>query len=119
MRLALVLVAVLGGCRKDPKDGPAPMPAPIGATEADRGKEACRAYVERVCTCARAKAGDTELAEQCELAPGKVSSLDMVLQVNREAKDLAERLRTETTARRIVASCIEAESRLDSRGCPR
>lgn len=108
------------GCKKSgsERDQPA-MPPPMSEVEAERGEQACRDYVARVCACARAKPDSAELAEQCELAPAKVSSLDMVLEVNRAPGDTGERVHTQRTAQRIIRSCIEAQSKLDSRGCPR
>lgn len=119
--LALVTIVVgLPGCGKN-DDGEAQraLPPPMNAPEAERGTEACAAYVERVCACARAKPDDAELAEQCHMAPAKSKSLDMVLEVNGTTKSADERVKTESTARRIMASCIEEMSKLDSRGCPR
>jgi hypothetical protein len=128
-RAFVVTVAVLGaalfllaaGCKKGahPGEDEALMPPPVSQAEQERGALACRAYVERVCACAKAKPDSAELQEQCALAPAKVSSLDMVLEVNRAPKDHKERAFTQRTAGRIVSSCIEEQSKLDSRGCPR
>lgn len=117
--LALAAAGCLASCKKDEAEAPATMPPPVGETEAERGIQACKAYAERVCACARAKPESTELAEQCELAPDKVHSLNMVLEVNRSPKDVKERVLTAQSAQRIISSCIAAAGKLDSRGCPR
>jgi hypothetical protein len=120
MLSALLLGLLVPGCgNKDQDEARHALPPPMNAPEAERGTEACAAYVERVCACAQTKPEDAELAEQCHMAPAKSKSLDMVLEVNGTTESADERVKTERTARRIMASCIEEQSKLDSRGCPR
>jgi hypothetical protein len=114
----LVLVAAIGcGKGKEGSEARAVLPPPMDAPEAERGTQACAAYAQRVCACARAKPDDTELADLCHM--DKAKALDMVLEVNRTTESADERIKTERTARRIVAACIAEQSKLDSRGCPR
>jgi hypothetical protein len=117
--LGLLLLLAPSCDKKDQGEVRMALPPPMNAPEAERGTQACAAYVERVCACAQAKPDDAELAEQCHMAPAKTKSLDMVLEVNGTTESADERVKTERTARRIVASCIEEHSKLDSRGCPR
>jgi len=129
-RIAVVLLAWVGwaalaiGCRGTSDDGnrrPPALPAPLSAAESERGIEACAAYRDRVCQCAEsmpdADAAGREVADQCQFAKAKHSSLTMVLEVNRQPKDAAERAKTNDTARRIIASCIEGHGRLAALGC--
>lgn len=118
--LAIWLLIAAPGCqKKDAGPQAEEMPAPISKSEAERGVEACRAYVQRVCACAEAKPDNAELEELCYLAPAKARSVDMVLEVNLTTKDGKERVATRETARRIVSSCIEEQGMLDGKGCPR
>lgn len=118
----IVLVFWLSaGCgeRKPEGAGAEAMPPAVSDAEVERGTQGCAAYAARVCACAKARPDSTQLAEMCELAPAKASSLDMVLRVNRSPKGPEERVRTGNTARRIMASCLSAGGELDSLGCPR
>ena len=118
--LALWLLIAGSGCQqRDAGPQADDMPAPISPSEAERGVEACRAYVQRVCACAEAKPDNAELKELCYLAPAKARSLDMVLEVNLTPKDGKERAATGVTARRIISSCIKEHGALDGKGCPR
>ena len=120
--LALLLASLLvAACAKKQDDdrGPATR-EPVPAAEAQRGKEACEAYVEQICQCAEARSGQenhSELAEACHMAPAKLSSLAAVLEVNRTTSDPKERITTERTARRIMKSCIDSQSKLLAKGC--
>ena len=125
-RLALALLLSIAlcaplGCGKGEEEQPAEpaMPEPITDVEEQRGLEACEAYKARVCACAASKPDDAEMQEMCELAPGKLSSLKMVLRVNRSPKTADERYKTSRTAKRIMGSCISEQGKLDSKGCPR
>jgi hypothetical protein len=115
---ALVLLAAMG-CGKDSDTGEARamLPPAMDVTEVELGAQACAAYAQRVCACASAKPDDTELADQCHM--DRTKALDMVLEVHRTTESADERIKTERTARRMMASCIEDQSKLDSRGCPR
>ncbi len=117
--LAAIAVAglVLGGCAKQQEQAPAATIEPLGESEAQLGKDACKAYVEQICACAKSKPESAELAETCHMAPAKSSSLANVLEVNRTTSDPKERAITERTARRIIKSCIESQSELLAKGC--
>ena len=116
--VALLVTLPVGGCAKGQSDDHAPtMPEPVDPAEAERGQDACRAYVEQVCACAKTKPDDKELAETCHMAPAKVSNLEAVLEVNRTTEDITERFATQNTARRIMKSCIEEQAKLLSKGC--
>lgn len=117
---ALCLIVAVLGCKGDSEDGPSEtMPPAISESESARGLEACQTYVRDVCACAQARPGDAALHDACELAPAKISSLDLVLKLNRSPANADERVGTGNTARRIIGSCITAQADLYSQGCPR
>jgi hypothetical protein len=118
--LALLCLSASGCKGSESDDGQAEsMPPAISESERVRGMEACQAYVQEVCACAKAKPEVGALGEACELAPAKISSLTLVLQLNRAPADADERAGTGNTARRIIGSCISAQADLYSQGCPR
>ena len=117
-----VMACALPGCSKGESE-PAPTdntPPALTDSERERGVEACKEYVARVCSCAERRPDDADMRGLCDrLAPGKLSSLKMVLQVNRQTDNPEDRLKTGITAQRIIGSCISEQSKLDSLGCPR
>ena len=117
----VVAVALLGCSKGESESAPTDdLPPAVTDSERDRGVQACTEYVERVCACAEKRPDDTDMRERCDrLAPGKLSSLNMVLEVNRTAQNSEDRLKTGATAHRIIGSCISEQSKLDSLGCPR
>lgn len=119
--LCASICALAVGCSKGESDeGPVDdMPPPVSEAEQRRGEEACKAYVARVCACAESRPDDADMRERCDVAPGKLSSLNMVLRVNRAPENAEDRVKTSTTAHRIIGSCIAEQSKLDSLGCPR
>lgn len=114
-------MGALAGCSKGESEQAAPdnMPPPVSDSERERGVEACKAYVARVCACAQTRPDDQDMRERCELAPGKLSSLNMVLRVNRAPDNPEDRLKTAATAHRIIGSCVSEQSKLDNLGCAR
>lgn len=108
----------LGACSKRQEDSAAQaLPEPVDPAETERGEQACEAYVAQLCACAGSRPDDAELAEACHMAPAKLKSLAAVIEVNRTSQDLTEIVSTERTARRIMRSCIEEQSRLLGKGC--
>lgn len=121
--VVLLAVALLGcvGCSKG-ESGDAPvddMPAPVSESERTRGLEACKEYVARACACADKRPDDSDLRERCDLAPAKLSSLNMLVQANRTAANAEDRLKTGATIHRTIGSCISGQGELDSLGCER
>jgi len=116
--VAVIALGVTGACSKSQDQGTAQdLPEPVDPAEGERGKQACQAYVAQLCACAESRPDDAELAESCRMAPAKLSSLAAVLEVNRTSQDLTEIVSTERTARKIMSSCIEEQSRLLGKGC--
>ena len=110
----LVGLVVAAGCKGEEKT-PGGRPKPISVAERERGKNACEAYVERLCTCAKAK---PELAERCELKHAKPEALVLALEVD-DSPEAAPRevAQAQDQARKIIAKCIEENAALDTE-CP-
>jgi len=110
----VVVLALLAGCKaKEPKHH-APKP-PMSAAEVQRGQDACKTYVERVCACAAQK---PDLAKQCELSKALPQAIEISLSVaaNPESKpDVVEQ--SSDSVRKTVASCIEETAKLPTVGC--
>jgi hypothetical protein len=117
MRAALALAVVLwSGCKQDKEAAPGPPVAAIGPAELARGRDACRAYVEQVCACAKTVPA---AAEPCALARALPESIEVAMQVathpDTERRDVVQ---AATAVRKAIARCIEQTARLPSLGCP-
>jgi len=116
----LVVVALflaLGGCAKEEA---APAPGKIeglAPVEVERGIKACDAYVARVCACAETR---SEFAETCALAKASPTALQINLDLLASSGlKVVEQKAVKVEARKIVAACFAAESKLDVATCPR
>jgi hypothetical protein len=110
---------------------------PIAQPEIDRGLMLCQSYVVRVCGCAEK---DPSLKEECGLAKGQPSAVQMHLDVlhgapladfgpdgkltdggvagKRPPLNDSERRLTEASLRKVIAACVAADAQLPST-CPR
>lgn len=114
MRPVLVALVLVAGCKaKEPKKRE-PKPA-MAAAEVQRGQDACRVYVDRVCACAAQKPA---LAKQCELSKALPQAIEISLSValHPESKpDIVEQ--SFGNVRKTVASCIDETAKLPAAGC--
>jgi hypothetical protein len=110
----LVALALIAGCKaKEPKKHE-PKP-PMAAAELQRGQDACKAYVERVCACAAQK---PDLVKQCELSKALPQAIEISLSVATHPdskKDIVEQ--SYANIRKTVASCIDETAKLPTLGC--
>ncbi|RMH43298.1 MAG: hypothetical protein D6689_05455 [Deltaproteobacteria bacterium] len=123
-RAALVAAACIAGatgCKKKADDEPDPWTAPpvMSDAEQQRGRQACEAYVARLCACAESR---PELAESCRLAqaqPEALAQLFGMLNGKEGALGQRELREAQHTARRIIKDCFEKDAALDPATCPR
>lgn len=118
--LALLLPLALsqGACsKKEASDSAAPAVSPLPKAEAERGLQACQAYVARLCACAESQ---PELAEECALARARPQAFQLNLDLSATpGLEGAEQKAVKVEARKIAAACFEDEARLDPETCPR
>lgn len=117
MRWLVALALSLAACKQS-KEPPAPesprevIPAP----ELKRGQDACAAYVEQACACAKTVPA---AAERCALAKALPESIEVALQVSMhpstERKDFVQ---SADAIRKTIARCIELTAELGELGCP-
>ena len=112
MRLAIVLVLV-AACSKKAEDKK-PAPPPLPAAEVQRDRDACKAYVDRVCGCTSPAA-----QKQCPLARALPDALGVALDVAMNpATERDDALRAQVNVRETVKECIEQMAKLPALGCP-
>ena len=114
--VVLALVLSTGGCKaKETKHHPGKVVREMSAMEVQRGQDACKAYVDRVCACG---AQNPELAKQCDLAKALPQAMEISLSVaaNPESKpDIVQQ--AYANVRKTVGSCIEETAKLPTAGC--
>ena len=115
-RLALALVLAACKSRGEAPPPPEAPPPVMPASEAKRGKDACHAFVAKVCACAETT---PPLVEACKLARPLVDALDVALEVAANPESARrDALQANATARKIVKECIEETAKLPGAGCP-
>lgn len=116
MKFLVVLVLVLGGCKaKEPSKHQVKVVKEMSPMEVQRGQDACKAYVDKVCACAAQK---PELAKQCELSKALPQAIEISLSVanNPESKpDIVQQ--SYANVRKTVGSCIEETAKLPAAAC--
>ena len=118
MTRAVAVVALLVGaaCSKTaaPEETAERKPA-MSVEEIRQAKDACTAYVEQVCACAKTVAA---LADECKLAHGAPEAvqlgLDVAARPETSSHDAAGAL---ASVRKAVKNCIEATAKLPAAGC--
>ena len=111
----LAALALCAAC-KQASDAPAPAPAPsMPATEIKRAQEACHAYVDKVCGCARTMPA---LEQPCRLARALPDAVQVTVEVG-ASTDTAQRdvRQVQDAVRKIAKQCIEELARLPATGC--
>ena len=122
-RTAGALVVAVGlalgsaACKKRQEEPPAggARPAPIGEVELARGRDACGAYVEAVCACAKTVPA-AELP--CARAPALPESIETATEVAAHPETARlDAVQSAAAVRKIIARCIEHTARLPELGC--
>jgi hypothetical protein len=114
MRCAIVVaLALLGACSKDEPKKAKPAAA-IPAAEVQRGRDACKLYVERVCACNAPAA-----KQQCGLAKGLPEAYELAAGVALNPQtDPDDARRAQVNMRETTKECIEQTAKLPGTGCP-
>jgi hypothetical protein len=116
-RILLALALVACACAKK-QEAPPPSqdraPA-MPAAEIQRSRDACAAYVQRVCGCADKL---REVEQQCALAKALPDAVRLGLEVAASpdsSKD--DVLQAQASVRKTTKECIEQTAKLQSLGC--
>jgi hypothetical protein len=113
----LAALALCAACKQQ-ADPPPPPPARapgMPATEIKRAQDACKAYVDQVCSCARTVPA---LEQPCRLARALPDAIQVSLEVGASADTVQRDVRqVQDTVRKIAKQCIEELARLPATGC--
>jgi hypothetical protein len=111
----LAALALCAACKQQ-ADPPPPSPTPVmPATEVKRAQDACKAYVDKVCGCARTMPA---LEQPCRLARALPDAVQVGVEVG-ASTDTSQRdgRQVQATVRKIAKQCIEELARLPTAGC--
>lgn len=114
--LLLALALAAAGCKKEQEAAQGgTQVAMVSAAELKRGQDACRAYIEQVCACAKT----VPAAEQpCALSKALPESIEVALQVSAHPKtERKDAVQSANAIRKTIARCIERAAALPSLGC--
>jgi hypothetical protein len=113
--LTVGLLFGLAACRERHEPTPAPPPSAMASEEIQRGRDACDAYVTRVCKCGETNAS---LADQCKLARALPEAMRISVEVaaspDSKRQDV---LGAQSSVRKIFKQCIDQTAQLASAGC--
>jgi hypothetical protein len=111
----LGLSLALAACRERHEPTPAPPPAAMANEEIQRSRDACAAYVTRVCKCSETNA---TLVDQCKLARALPEAMKISVEVaaspDSKRQDV---LGAQSSVRKIFKECIDQTAQLASVGC--
>jgi hypothetical protein len=112
----VALVFVIAGCKSKAEDRSEPATkTTLTTAELQRGRDACKAYLDKLCACAHDSKPDdaAELRRQCDLARSLPEALQISEQVSLSPdstpKDIAQ---AEDSARKTIKECIEQTAKL-------
>jgi hypothetical protein len=119
VKALVVLALLLTGCKaKESKQHSVKQVKEMSAMEIQRGQDACKVYVEKVCACATSKPDARDLAKQCELSKALPQAIEISLSVanNPDSKpDIVQQ--SYANVRKTIGNCIEETARLPAAGC--
>jgi len=109
--LVVALLAI--GCKSKSEAPPAEQRPAISEGEFTRGRDACKAYLDKVCACTAPGA-----AQACTLAKALPDAMRVSLEVSQSPdstpKDIALAL---DNVRKVSKECIEEIAKLPTIGC--
>lgn len=114
--LGLALSLGAGGCKRRQEEPPGgARPAAISEVELKRGRDACEAYVEAACACART----VPAAERpCALARALPDSIELATEVSAHPDTgRVDSAQSAAAVRKTIARCIEGTAHLPALGC--
>jgi hypothetical protein len=111
----LAALALCAACKQQ-ADAPPPAPAPaMPAAEVKRAQDACKAYVDKVCGCARTMPALEKPCRDARALPDAVQvSVEVGASVDTAQPDVRK---VQATVRAIARQCIEELARLPAAGC--
>jgi hypothetical protein len=116
--VALAICAACAGCTgcHDRAEAPPPPNPTMPATEIKRALDACKAYVDKVCGCAKTVAAMQAACELARAYPDAIQvELDVAASPDSSRRDVRQ---THGGVRNIAKTCIEESAKLPAAGCP-
>jgi hypothetical protein len=114
--MVLALGGIGAGCKQRSEPPPAPRELPaMPAGEVKRDRDACQAYLDKVCGCA---ANQPALAERCRLARSLVDAVGVGAEVATNPDSTRrDAVQSNAAVRGVAKECIEQLAKLPADGC--
>jgi hypothetical protein len=110
----LAALAVCAACKQQ-AEAPPPAPTPaMPAAEVKRAQDACKAYVDKVCGCARTMPALEQPCRDARSLPDAVPVLEVGASADTDEPHVRQ---VQATMRTIAKQCIEELARLPAAGC--
>jgi hypothetical protein len=111
----LAALALCTACKQQAEPPPPPPVPTMPAAEVKRAEDACKAYVDKLCGCARTMPA---LEQACKLARALPDAIQVSLEVGASAESTQRDVRqVQDSVRKIAKECIEELARLPAAGC--
>jgi hypothetical protein len=115
LAVALVLLTGLTGCKVKEHKVKVKTPTSMTEIEVQRGEDACKTYIDKICACAATK---PDLAKQCDLAKALPDAMHLSLAValNPDSKpDVVDQ--AYGNVKKTISSCFDEVAKLPQAGC--
>ena len=118
MRILIAACLVLVACGKKDEAPASQRPVAIPAAERTRGTDACKAYLDKLCACAKAHPERAEVKDRCERDQALPAAMSLALGIDDDPDVAPEDVfRAQGEARKIVSSCVEGVNWLATHQC--
>jgi hypothetical protein len=113
--VALAAFVLGAGCKKKEEAKPQAVPT-MPAEEVKRSEDACKTYVDRVCTCATTVPA---AVKQCELARALPDAVRLALETAASPDSKPDIVQQSfASVRKTAKECFEQTAKLPALGCP-
>jgi hypothetical protein len=114
----VLLALLLCACGKKDEAPAGTRPVAIPSAERQRGGDACKAYVERLCACAKAHPERAEVKDRCDRDQALPSAMELALGIDDDPDVAAQDVfRAQGEARKVIATCVEGVNWLATHQC--
>ena len=118
MKIAIVLLLLACACGKKDEQPANQRPVAIPSVERTRGTDACKAYIDKLCACAKAHPERADVKDRCDRDQALPSAMGLALGIDDDPDVAPEDVfRAQGEARKVIASCVEGINWLATHQC--
>ncbi len=118
MKIVLAACLFFAACSKKDEQPANLRPVAIPAVERQRGTDACKAYVDKLCACAKAHPERADVKDRCDRDQALPSAMSLALGIDDDPDVAPEDVfRAQGEARKVIATCVEGINWLATHQC--